>query len=108
MRKLALAAAVAAAFASPSSAPAAFHAAKIPFDVHTRSNVSCIYFQLEGVATADPAVGPAPWFALSKDHPHFAELFAILLTAGAGRRLTNVVTEGAACNAPSVDTISLN
>jgi hypothetical protein len=87
---------------------AAVHDLKKPLSVHA-FKTQCVHFKLEGVTTADPSVGSNnPWFGLAKDHPNFAELFAILLTAKASKQPVTVHTsEGqTACGYASVAAIS--
>jgi hypothetical protein len=62
------------------------------------ANADCIYFQLEGVATADSAVSPSPFFALYKTHPGYTQAYAMLLTAKMTGTAVNVTTTGAVAN----------
>ena len=45
------------------------------------SNGACLYFQLQGVAAADPAVNGNPFFAVPATHPGYREIYATLLAA---------------------------
>ena len=105
MKKFALAVAVVAALASQSSAFAAEYVGKNPLQVHAHPGYPCVSFQLEGVSSVDGTGGP--WMSLRKEHPHFSELFAILLTGKAARLPITVQTSGSACGNPSVDIIFL-
>jgi hypothetical protein len=106
MKKLLLAAAAALTILPPSAAQAVDHTNRVPFEIHAHPSYNCVSFQLEGVSVADPSIGGA-WFSLRKDHPHFAELFAILLTARAGKLPVRVQTSGSACLNSSVEVISV-
>jgi hypothetical protein len=65
----------------------------------------CVIFSLVGVAEADP-ITPGPNFALSKSHPNYAELNAMLLTAKATGRKVRVSTDGTlACGIAAIDQI---
>lgn len=77
-------------------------------DVHMATGHPCVIFRLQGVDVADPAVGSAKWFAVSKSHAEFPELFAILLTANAAKRPVQVFTDGGTtCGLASVRLVSL-
>jgi hypothetical protein len=110
MNKIILSACAAAALTlAQGPARAADHVIKVPIDVHVQGTAECIIFELAGVETSDPGQPGAPWFALRRDHPAFTELFAILLTAAAGKRTINVHTSGYTCGGPSqVASITLN
>ena len=60
----------------------------------------CTYFQLEGVAVADPAVSGGPWFALAKSHNGYKEALTSLYTAKLSGLVVTLVTTGTgACGA---------
>jgi hypothetical protein len=105
--RLTLACSAMALLVPQSAALAADHYAKIPIDTHPSVNQACVFFQLRDVSVADPPVSSEPWFALPKAHTNFAELFAILLSATAGKRTLNVHTSGSVCGTASVITIAL-
>lgn len=109
MKKLVLSIAGALALAGTQTpALAADHYGKIAEDVHVSASGLCVLFRLNGVEHAAPDTPDMPWFALSRDHPAFAELFAILLTGAAGKRSINVHTSGRVCGPPAIVTIALN
>jgi hypothetical protein len=57
----------------------------------------CLFFTLQGVNTAEPAVLPDnPWFAVPRTHPGFKEIYAAILMARATGALLNVQTTGQA------------
>ncbi|HZG08739.1 MAG TPA: hypothetical protein VEZ70_07165 [Allosphingosinicella sp.] len=87
---------------------AANHYNKIVEDVHVHSGGTCILFRLNGVALADPSSTNEPWIALSRDHPAFAEMFAILLTGAASKRTMNVHLSGMTCSTPAAFIVALN
>lgn len=106
--RLALACSAIALLVPQSGALAADHYTRTPIDAHPMASQACVLFQLRDVSVADPAASTQPWFALPKSHANFAELFAILLTATAGKRTINVHTSGLVCGQASVTTIALN
>ena len=70
----------------------------------------CHFFQISGVAQADPAVPNSPWFAIPITAGNNAkEMLAVILTARAtGTPLNRVVANGnIACGAAEVGTIDL-
>lgn len=50
------------------------------------------FFQLVGVAQADPVVPTNPWFALSTSSPMFQQISAMLLTAKATQGRVDIIT----------------
>ncbi len=109
MNRILLSAFAAAALAfAQGPAFAADHYKKIAEDVHVNITYQCILFRLTGVETADPVYLNEPWFGLRRDHPAFAELFAILLTGAAGKRSLNVHTQDRACGAAGIHILALN
>lgn len=87
-------AAVAGALVLATAAHAGWQINKTPTAVFADGSRDCVFFMLDGVAEADPVRPGAPWFALQRSHPHFSELFALLLTARANRVPLNVETNG--------------
>jgi hypothetical protein len=68
----------------------------------------CVFFYLTGVAQPDPAVPAAEAFAVSRSHPAFAELVAMLLTArAAGLKLGVFTTGSTVCGQAEVDVMIL-
>ena len=56
----------------------------------------CIYFRLDGVAQADPAVPNGPYFAMPRTHIGFKEIYPLLLAAYLNGTPVSVRTSGAA------------
>ncbi len=84
------------------------HVSKVPLELQSDADRPCVLFRLEGVAQADPSVSSEAWFALPKTHPSYSELFAILLTAKAGKLPLSVrTTGGTACGFASVNILDL-
>ena len=108
MRKLILAFAALAAVVPQSGALAVEYQDKHLVDLHTWHATNCVLFRLEGVSVADAAISPHPWIALRKDHAQFGEIYAMLLTAKAGRLLIDVFTGAGVCGHPSVDLVTIN
>jgi hypothetical protein len=110
MKRLLLSACAAAALAfAQGPARAADHYLKVATYVHVQATGQCIIFELAGVETADPGQPGSPWFGLRRDHPAFAELFAVLLTGAAGKRTINVHTSSYTCGGVAhVASITLN
>lgn len=96
--------ALASAFAA-SSVAAEYHAEK-DVDLIMIDERACTFFILRSVPQADPAVPSSPWFALSKSHPNYAELNAMLLTGKASKSGMSVKTNGqTACGHAAVETL---
>ncbi|HEX8571684.1 MAG TPA: hypothetical protein VF759_02905 [Allosphingosinicella sp.] len=93
----------------PAAAPAqTAHENKIVADVIEDGTRPCLFFQLEGVASADPAA-PMVWFAIPRTHMAFSELFALLLTARVLQLPVRVNTTGAVtCGFAAVDGITIH
>ena len=69
----------------------------------------CLFFTLQGVAQADPVHPSAAHFAVSTDHPNYATMVSILLSAKMGRASVTVSTTGSlACSHPAVDGIAVH
>lgn len=84
-----------------------FHQNSRPIYIHTDASRPCTFFQLAGVAQADPTQ-PYVWFAIAHSHPRHAELFAILLTARASGVPVSVSTNGVeTCGQAGVDAVWL-
>ena len=108
MKKLLIALASAAALLSSSSASALDYAGKRPLLIHASPGAPCVSFQLDGVPVSDPALpNNNPWFSLRKDHEHFAELLAMLLTAKAANIPITVATSGSSCGNAGVAVVLL-
>ncbi len=108
MKKLLIAFASAAALLSSTSASALEFAGKRPLLIHASPGAACISFQLEGVAVSDPALpNNNQWFSIRKDHEHFAELLAMLLTGKGANIPINVSTSGSSCGNAGVAAIAL-
>jgi hypothetical protein len=85
---------------------AVWHQNKQPLGLQMDASRPCAFFRLEGVAVADPAVNSQEWFALTRSHPAFAELWAALVTAKAGKLPIDVKTLGTeACGHAAVDIV---
>jgi hypothetical protein len=57
-------------------------------------NRACVFFQLAGVAEADPLAPGQSWFALPKSTPNFQEIYAELLSAKMSSKSIDVITDG--------------
>ena len=99
---------LAACFA-PAIACSAVHPNRTVSVVHSPDTRECIFFQLDGVAEADPIAPGNPWFAVPKTHNGYKEIVATLLMARAtGAPLQQVTTSGAlACGHSAVLNLSL-
>ena len=53
---------------------------------------TCLFFQLDGVAEADPVVPNVAWFALPQAHVGYDEIFSMILTAYTTGTPINVYT----------------
>ena len=60
------------------------------------SSVDCLWFQLNGVAQADPINPNSPWFAIPRTQNGYNELYALLLAAKLGGLTLQLATTGAA------------
>jgi len=61
----------------------------------------CVFFELQGVGTADPSVpGGESWIAVPRSQTGFKEIYALLLTAKAMQMPITVVTTGAPAPSP--------
>jgi hypothetical protein len=49
--------------------------------IHGPDTRSCVFFKLKDVAEADSVTPDIPWFAVSKEHIAYDEIFSILLSA---------------------------
>lgn len=108
MKKWILAASIFAMLAQSGGAVAARHDNKHAVDIHEDAGRPCMFFRLNGVTQADPAVSATEWFALPRDHLAYGELVAMLFTAKAARLPISVQTTGAvACGHMAVDFILL-
>jgi hypothetical protein len=58
------------------------------------NNRGCVFFQLNGVAEADPIVPGQAWFAIPKANVNYNELLSFTLTAKASEKLIFVQTDG--------------
>jgi hypothetical protein len=58
-------------------------------------NLDCFWFQLSGVAQADPVVPNSPWFAIPRTQTGYNELIATLLAAKLSGSTVEVATTGA-------------
>jgi len=98
-----------AAYLAPAIAWSAVHLNKTVAVVHSPDSRECIFFQLDGVAEADPITPANPWFAVPKTHNGYKEIVAALLMLRAtGAPLQQVTTGGAlACGYPAVSNLSL-
>ena len=90
MKKLA-AAIVCLVFAVPAQATAWSNRTVTNLLVDTRA---CVFFQLAGVAEADPGAPGQSWFALPKSTPNFQEIYAELLSAKMSSKSIDVITDG--------------
>lgn len=54
----------------------------------------CVFFTLDGVTEAVPAVPGSGWFVLPKTHPQFKESYALLLSAKLTGKQVNISTSG--------------
>jgi len=54
----------------------------------------CVYFTLQGVAVADPAVGTTPWFAIPRSQYGATDAYAMLLTSKVAGLSLHVATTG--------------
>ncbi|HYI40564.1 MAG TPA: hypothetical protein VE053_09625 [Allosphingosinicella sp.] len=106
MKKLLLAASTLLLALQPAAAPAqAVHDYKTMFDILQDGTRPCLFFKLNGVTTADPAVA-GEWFAVPRYHLAFAEVFALIVTARTLNLTVRVTTNGAtSCGVATVDTI---
>jgi hypothetical protein len=87
-------------FLASTAAPAAVYSQKTVILLQAApSNAPCIYFQLAGVATADSSVSSSPYFAMHKDHPGYAQAYAMLLAAKMTDMPVHVSTTGTIANA---------
>ena len=93
----------------PAAAPAqTVHENKIVADLIEDGTRACLFFQLDGVSSADPAA-PAVWFAVPRTHMAFSELFAMLLTARILQLPIRVNTTGTvSCGFATVDGITIH
>jgi hypothetical protein len=98
-----------AAYLAPTIALSATHTNKTVSVVHSPDSRECIFFQLDGVAEADPASAANPWFAVPKTHNGYKEIVAaLLLVRATGAPVQQVTTSGAlACGHPAVANLSL-
>lgn len=58
------------------------------------ADADCLYFQLDGVTTADSLAPGNPWFAIPRAHKGFREIYSMLLMAKATQTPVNVRTTG--------------
>lgn len=88
------------------SAVAAEHFAK-QISVLEVSTAGCYFFQLEGVAQADPAIPNNVWFGIPTGQANAKEMYALLMAVRlSGNTLSRVLTTGAAaCGAAQIQTI---
>jgi len=98
-----------AAYLAPSVAWSATHANKTVSVVHSPDSRECIFFQLDGVAEADPISPGNPWFAVPKTHNGYKEIVAaLLMLRTTGAPLQQVTTSGAlACGHAAVLNLAL-
>jgi hypothetical protein len=60
-------------------------------------NRDCLFFTLQGVDVAEPAVSNSdPFFSVPRSHPGFKEIYAAVLIARTTGALLTVVTTGSA------------
>ena len=83
-----------AGLASISSANAASHTNKQVADLLAPDYRPCTFFQLQGVAEADPVNPNNPWFAVPNDHIGYDEIVSMLITATTSQRQITVATNG--------------
>jgi hypothetical protein len=105
--RLAAAAAAATLALAPAPASAGLYENKIVTDIRGPSRAAgCMLFKLEGVTVIDAS--SAGFFALRRDHPHFAEQYALVAMSMTARRPLSVETYGSsACGLPSAEEIIL-
>ena len=58
------------------------------------SNQDCVFFTLNGVSEADPAVPGSPWFAMPRTQTGFNEVYAALLAAKISGTTVTISTTG--------------
>lgn len=70
------------------------HVGKRVIGLQSDADRPCVIFSLEGVPQADPSKPGVQYFALSKTHPSYNEVFAFLLTAKAANLPVTIRTTG--------------
>lgn len=84
------------------------HTEKVIEAVHSPDHRACLFFSLEGVATADPVTPNMNWFSVPMTHPGFKEIVAMLISARTSREPVTVYTTGSVvCGHASVSAITL-
>ncbi len=92
-RKFQLALTLASVFAGTSATWAATNwTAPVTWLESETSAQDCIYFELSGVSTADPATPNNPWFAISRGQFGAADALATLLVAKTAGLSVNITT----------------
>jgi len=73
---------------------------------------NCLYFQLSGVAQADPVAPNNPWFAVPSTQNGYSQIYATLLAARVAGTTVGVVTSGnfagGTCGAGFAEILYLN
>lgn len=91
-----------------SMAIALIHDDKKVSTVQASTNTNCVYFKLEGVSTADPAVNGSDWFSVKSDSPSKEEILSLAMAAFASDATVRVSTSGnAACGYAEVSYLRL-
>ena len=91
------AAAAIALCAASAAAPAAEHGAIVALlqAPNAAAVNDCVFFTLQGVAAADAALSPTPWFSVPKAHQGFREILVTLHLSKLLNKTVYVGTTGA-------------
>ncbi len=66
--------------AVPLATAASYNLATVTFLEAPTSAQNCLYFELTGIAQADPIVPSVAWFAIPNTHNGFTQIYAMLLS----------------------------
>jgi hypothetical protein len=90
------------------AAPTDFSGKTVALLSSPTTSADCVYFTLNGVSVADPAVPGQPWFAVPRTHLGFKEIVSLLSTAKAtDKPLTVRSSSQFACGYVVVDYVFL-